>query len=134
MPAPGPVGGLGAHAAVPVQLSFACETCGKEFRSQRGLLCHGTHAHGRQRPAAAFVLGPVCPGCGNNYRTRARALEHVERGSAKCRVAVLESGMPPAEPAAVAAADDADRIRRRQARQAGVSELAGPPAILHRGA
>ena len=45
-------------------------------------------------------------------------------------VALLRAGFD----AAVAAADDADRIRRRQARQAWVSELAGPPAILHRGA
>ena len=132
--AQGLVGALAAPAGVPVQQPFACQECGKEFLSQRGLLCHGTHAHGRQRPSAAFVLGPICPGCGNNYRTRARAMEHVERGSARCRTAVLEAGLVPADPVAVAAADDADRIRRRQARQAGLSELAGPPAILHRGA
>jgi hypothetical protein len=127
------VGAPPVPAGVPVQQAFACQECGKEFLSQRGLLCHGTHAHGRQRPSAPFVLGPICPGCGNDYRTRARAMEHVERGSARCRTAVLESGLVPADPVAVAAADDADRIRRRQARQAGLSELAGPPAILHRG-
>ena len=74
--------------------------------------------------------------CGNDYRTRLRALEHVERGSAVCRQAVPGGGLGlvPADPAVVAAADDADRIWRYQARTEGRSELAGPPALVHRGA
>ena len=40
----------------------------------------------------------------------------------------------PADPAVVAAADDADRIWRHQSRTEGRSELAGPPALVHRGA
>ena len=137
--APAAEGAAAAAAQVPPPVAeavvhfFACAECGKQFPTQRGLLCHGTHAHGRKRPSACFVVTSVCPGCGNDYRTRARAMEHVERGSHRCRVAVLESGLAPADPALVAAADEADRVHRRQARQAGVSELAGPPAILHRG-
>ena len=138
-----PAGGVVAAAALeppPVAVddvhAFVCTVCGKQFASQRGLMCHGTHAHGRQRPSACFVVTSVCPGCGNDYRTRARAMEHVERGSVRCRLAVVEGGMGlvPHDPAVVAAADDADRMLRHQARKAGRSELAGPPARLHRGA
>ena len=99
-------------------------------------MCHGTHAHARQRPSAKFVVSSVCPGCGNDYRSRVRAMEHVEQGSVRCRFAVLEggSGMLPHGLEVVAAADAADRILRHQASKAGISELAGPPARLHRGA
>ena len=125
-----------AGAVEPAVVSFACAVCDKQFASRRGLMCHGTHAHKRQRPAARFVVTSICPGCGNDYRTRLRALEHVERGSALCRQAVIGGGLGlvPADPVVVAAADDADRIWRRQARAEGRSELAGPPALVHRGA
>jgi hypothetical protein len=115
-------------------VTFACTECDKSFATRRGLMCHGTHAHARQRPAARFVVSSVCPGCGNDYRTRVRALEHVERGSVRCRAAVLDGGLGllPHDPEVVAAADSADRILRRQARAAGRSELAGPPALLLR--
>ena len=128
-PALAPAGGDEAHV-------FACTDCGKRFATKRGLMCHGPHAHARQRPSARFVVTSVCLACGNDYRTRVRAMEHVERGSVRCRIAVVEGGMglAPHEPAVVAAADEADRVLRRQARSAGVSELAGPPARLHRGA
>ena len=43
-------------------------------------------------------------------------------------------GLVPADPAVVAAADAADRNWRRQARIRGVSELAGPPALVRSGA
>jgi len=109
-----------------------CEECGKVFASLRALKCHGTHAHGRKRPAAAFVVSAICPACGNDYRTRLRALEHVERGSARCRLAVLEGGMVPHSPEVIAAADAVDREVRRHARAQGVSVYAGPPAILRR--
>ena len=129
-------GQLPPAVGIAVVPEFVCAECGKHFASNRGLQCHGTHAHGRQRPSARFVVTAVCPGCGNDYRTRLRAMEHVERGSARCRAAVLEGGLGlvPHEPVVVAAADAADRTWRHQARKAGVSELAGPLARLHRGA
>jgi hypothetical protein len=125
-----------AGAVEPAEVNFACTVCDKQFASRRGLMCHGTHAHKRQRPAACFVVTSICPGCGNDYRTRLRALEHVERGSAVCRQAVPGGGLGlvPADPAVVAAADAADRNGRHQARPRGVSELAGPPALVRRGA
>ena len=127
--------GAGLAGGIPAEVSFECTACSKRFATSRGLKCHGTHAHSRQRPASCFVVRSVCPGCGNDYRTRLRALEHVERGSARCRVAVLGGGLGlvPHDPAVVAAADAADRAWRHQARKSGVSELAGPPARLHRG-
>ncbi len=79
------------------------------------------------------MINSVCAACGNDYRTRLRALENVEMGSAVCRRAVLEGGLVPHRPAVVAAADAADRVWRHQARVRGVSELAGPPAIVRRG-
>ena len=126
--------GAGPAGSIPAELSFVCTVCSKRFATSRGLKCHGTHAHSRQRPASCFVVSSVCPGCGNDYRTRLRALEHVERGSARCRVAVLGGGLGlvPHDLAVVAAADAADRVWRHQARISGVSELAGPPARLHR--
>ena len=106
-PADGAAGPTVEAAGVPV---FVCTVCDKQFATHRGLQCHGTHAHSRQRPAARFVVTSVCPGCGNDYRTRLRAMEHVERVSARCRAAVLEGGLGlvPHEPAVVAAADAAD--------------------------
>ncbi len=96
-----------------------CAECGKHFSTVRGLDCHVTHAHGRKRPATAFVVSSICPGWGDDYRTRFWALEHVERGSAACRAAVLEGGLVPHPPALVAAADVADRAWRHQARLKG---------------
>ncbi len=110
-----------------------CEACGQVFRTKKGLMNHGTHVHGRKRPATQFVATSVCPGCGNDFRTRLRALAHVEQGSEACRVAVLESGLAPLPPDVVEAADAADRAWRHQARIEGRRELAGPPAIIRRG-
>ena len=123
-------------AAVAAELAFACTVCDKQFTSKRGLLCHGTHAHARQRPSARFVVTFVCPGCGNDYRTRLRAMGVCSVQGCCVGLAVVEGGMGlvPHDPAVVAAADDADRMLRHQARKAGRSELAGPPARLHRGA
>jgi hypothetical protein len=61
--------------------------------------------------------------------------EHVERGSARCRQAVLGGalGLEPHDSAVVSAADAADRTWRHQARIQGVSELADPPALVRRG-
>ena len=138
-PAPAPAevhaAGLGAGPAparAAVEAELNCPECGRRFRSAGAVLCHRTHAHGRRRPAAAFVLSSVCPACGNDYRTRLRCLEHVERGSLRCRSAVLGGGLMPQPAAAVLAACEADRLLRRQARLQGVHERAGPPAIIHR--
>ncbi len=120
----------GRAPAVEAGTGFACPNCGRQLASAMAVTCHATHAHGRKRPAHAFKTTSVCPACGNDYRMRLRALEHVERGSKVCRLAVLGGGMLLRPPVEVAAADAADQQWRRSARQRGVADLAGPPALV----
>ncbi len=85
--------------------------------------------HGSLRPAHAFVTSSICPACGNGYRTRLLAWENVERCSKVRRQAVWGGGMLPRPPCEVEAAYAVDRAWRQQARERGVANLAGPPAI-----
>jgi hypothetical protein len=122
----------GPALAVEAGSGFACPDCGRQFASAMAVKFHAAHVHGRKRPVHAFVTTSACPACGNDYCTRLRALEHVERGSKVCRQAVMGGGMLPRPPEEVAAADGADQQRRRSARQHGVADLAGPPAPVRR--
>ncbi len=69
------------------------------------------------------------PSCGGDFRSRLRALEQLERGSAVCRVQLLGGLLQPRPQAEIEAADLADRQWRKRARALGVSELSGPPAL-----
>jgi hypothetical protein len=126
----GPLPGVaGGEAWAAIGSRFVCYDCGASFGSAVAVRCHAKHGHGRHRPAHPFG---VCPACGNDYRTRLRYLEHVERGSKVCRAAVLGGGSAPRPAEEVAAADAAAREWRRLSRASGISELAGPPAIVVR--
>ena len=49
--------------------------------------CHCIRVHGTRRMARHFVLGTVCPVCGNDLHDRMRVMLHMERGSLRCRMA-----------------------------------------------
>ena len=109
-----------------------CVQCGKVFPSSRALLAHQAVAHQRRRPARDFVVTRFCPVCKGDYRSRLRAMAHVERGSVLCRQALDSGQIPRADPQVVREADDRDAAARRKARADGTCVTAGLPYIKGR--
>ena len=70
---------------------FLCPECGDVFPEHGKLKCHRGKAHGVRWPAARFVRDGVCPHCRVNFHCRARAMAHLEKGSRRCREALMEA-------------------------------------------
>ena len=80
-PLPTPTPSL-AHFALRRPLVF--------FSNTRALNTHQMKVQGLRREARFFVDTGLCPACGHDYITRARALEHVTRRR-QCSVAISPS-------------------------------------------
>jgi len=107
---------------------YLCVECGLCFPTTRSLAGHRIHKHQARAVVRLFCTGSTCPACGAEHHSRLRALKHMQRAG-PCRQA-WESGMiPQCDPAAVEAADLADRHRRRTARAHGTLVSEGPPFV-----
>jgi hypothetical protein len=112
-----------------LNMEILCAQCGKDFKNKAALHMHERHAHGRTRLAKEFVLTGLCPSCGTNYHTRQRAIHHISIAAPRCRQAMLEGRLPRHTAEQVAEADKLETEARKLARKAGVSCMAGPPAV-----
>ena len=113
---------------VAVRERPTCYDCGRCFETLAGLKMHQRVVHGMRRPGHRFVLDGRCPACGGDYHTPLRALEHLERGSARCRAVLDAGGLVALDDETLAAADSLDRWERRGARAVGRHERGGLPA------
>jgi hypothetical protein len=106
-----------------------CAECGKDFKTHQGLQSHRARVHGWRHPLRAFVPSSVCPVCHVDFRSRLRALAHVQRSSAKCRQAIESGEVSPADPEVLLQADREEQAWRVMCRESGVATLSGPPCL-----
>ena len=109
--------------------AFACSECTSRFPSQRALKAHQAAKHGRRRLSSSYIADGRCPFCTANFHTRLRCLAHVDRGSLRCRMAMLAGAAPVLTDAQIAAAEANDRAVVAAAKRAGTWSNSGPPAI-----
>ena len=86
-------------------------------------------AHNRRREARRYVLGSICPGCKADFRSRPRAIQHLEVGARRCALAWRYGELEPFPEDDVAAADKLDCEQRRLCKREGRSDLVGPPMM-----
>ena len=71
----------------------------------------------------AFVPTSVCPVCLCDFRSMLRVLQHAQKGSPKCRPAILDGLIEPASAEALVEADKAEQEWRVHCRKAGLAIL-----------
>jgi len=120
------------EGGLPGAQQWICYECGEVCREYQALCLHRRTRHGARRDGHRYVIDGFCPACRGYYHSRLRALEHLERGSSRCRAMLDEGSLPEFDEAALEAADQVDRESRRAARAAGLHEQAGPPALTVR--
>ena len=98
-------------------------------RKRGAMLAHRTRKHGHRIAARLFIGSGFCPGCRFDHHSRVRCLRHVQRSPA-CRDFLEIGSVPSLSLEEVSALDLADRALRKQAKRAGRSEFAGPPAVF----
>ena len=108
---------------------FLCEVCGSWFDSLAGLHIHSAKSHGFSNEAFVkrFLDGSVCPVCTRDFRTRARAVQHLrlrDGRACKCRLALDSGDYPEVSPSARQAADRSDLLHGRRCRASGINPLA----------
>jgi hypothetical protein len=108
---------------------WLCVECLATFPTRGGMLAHRTRKHGHRIAARFFISGGLCPGCSFDHHSRVRCLRHVQRTPA-CRGFLETAGLESLSIEEVTALDLADRALRKQAKRAGRSEYAGPPAVF----
>ena len=108
-----------------------CGDCSKSFATVAALRSHQSIVHKYRHGLRRFVATSLCPVCGNDYRSRLRALAHVQRGSQRCRDVLLSGAISPGTEAQLEWADREEQEWRRMCRATGVSLLSGPP-MIHR--
>ena len=106
-----------------------CHECTKTFKTHQGLQSHRARVHQWRHPLRAFVPTSVCPVCQYDFRSRLRALQHVQRSSTRCRQAIESGAVSPADPEVLLQADREEQEWRVSCREAGVSPLSGPPCL-----
>ena len=117
--------------APPDSHPFPCSLCPAEatrvFSNTRALNSHQMKVHGLRREARFFVDTGLCPACGHDYITRARALEHVTRRR-ECSVAIHDHPRLSDERVAQLDASDAAlaRVARHQGHARPLATIAGP--------
>ena len=98
---------------------FHCDQCQWCGATRQALRMHKTRAHNAQELQRSWVVGSRCPACSSEFWTRARLRQHLSRqGSQMCRMFFLLGGHTP-DPAAVEAADLADRAATRSLARRG---------------
>ena len=93
---------------------------------------HRVVCHGYANPLRRVVWSEVCPCCGGNFGTRARAIHHISFSAVRCRMAAEEGLLPRVDDATFLELERQDTVARREARKQGVSHiLALTPATRH---
>ncbi len=72
------------------------------------------------------MVGSACPTCLVDFRSRVRLLRHLTHGGVLCVAAVRDGLLPPADPEAVTAANELDRLDRAARRRLGLRDCQGP--------
>ena len=119
---------FGDEAGEESDQELLCVDCLETFPSKLSLSGHRIHKHGVRVAARMYVAGPVCPHCGDDFRSRLRCLRHMRRCRA-CAAAMRAGLLPVLDEEVVQAADLADRDERRVAVRAGISVLSGLPFV-----
>ncbi len=114
-----------------VEDEHMCGECGKVFPTAGGCKVHRANTHGTSLMArfCEAVIDSCSPRCGIKFRCRLRVLHHLVQGKSAGRAAFDEGFFAVQGAAAVAAADETDRLHRRPCRLLGVHELAGPQCM-----
>ena len=111
---------------------FTCSECAvteekSDFDSQKALDSHARAKHGVRCEVRCFAPeSGKCPVCKAVLCTRLRLIAHLSDkrvGRDRCRNAVLSGSVTPLAPASVLRLDEADRVARRLAQQAGKSHV-----------
>ena len=64
--------------------SWPCYECGMTFKTSKALASHQARSHQKERLSGRYVKDGNCSFCGAFFRTRRRAMHHVDFGSKAC--------------------------------------------------
>ena len=68
-----------AHATPELPTDCSCVICGREFASDRAVVCHTRRAHGITRPLTWAVVANQCPLCEQLFSNKLGVREHLNR-------------------------------------------------------
>ena len=66
-----------------------CSECGKQCKNSQSLAAHRFSKHGIKRVTRQHVAGTHCIACLMQFHERERLIQHLERGSKRCRAVVI---------------------------------------------
>jgi hypothetical protein len=89
------------------------------FADARALNSHLARVHGVRRAARRFVSSGVCPACGLDFVTRARAIYHLQISSKQCRARMDAGELQQISPDIAAAIDKLDTAAAKASRREG---------------
>jgi transposase-like protein len=107
---------------LPVERKVQCDLCDMTFETPAALQVHKRHKHQHRARERDLVTGSVCAVCGNDYRTRFRAIQHL-RSVYACKAAVDRGDVPRRPQVEIDAADAVEGSK-----QGARSRLKGPHA------
>ena len=89
--------GKPSAAVDPIAMNtFRCQVCATAFADQRALAAHLSKVHSQRNPVELLLRGgPVCHGCGKDFQTIERIIQHLARPFGRpCREAIAAKGIP----------------------------------------